>query len=728
MPRQLVEREVVVAIADNRKLPRHKLLARVLARGAFWERVADGARRAAVDKENLRIVIKPDLGGFQLGSPAATDPALVESLIDLLHDRGYTNVAIAAASDSSSLWADNREVMALADLLGYRYETRKGRSYEVLDLADDLEQWPWPEGSSLDGSALSRTWTTADVRIVVAKNRTDEADGYALGLDNLIGILPLSDKDYYYRRRLDPGTVVVDILKTAPPHFVVIDALVSAHGNGGSRAPRALATRTLIASSDAVLADYAASLKMGVDPYTSRVVAPALRGGYLPATYRIDGSLQMYDGWRPVHPLLTDSTRQREEWVGVNRSVKPWLQLTDGEMFPFKNPVDARANAMLAGRLANVDENVTMLSILLLANYSASWAYRALSAYRVMYDKDSIRRREVALGIDPAAFEAAKYRAALPELEALRQLLRDTEADANALRWRYIGEAVVFEITRDFPVPFDEFVQSVDVARTIQFMNDYIGGVVVPVDRDGEGRVTRQAERNLYLAQPNYMVLYEADLIDVTKLEYVEYTDKMHRMCWKTIKSENNSAIYDDGIVTFAKNGNATRVSIFGRQLFTLPPLFKVVNPDLNPTLKNHLVAHAYTTFFNRTFSNFEALLEGRDIRIGVAWHDASHSSDTEPLLTDTLGKRLLDLVQKYGPLIENGLHGNSESAPMSVDKNGFAHFRPMTDGASPAHRVATEPSAVNLSMDEWRQFWSELVEAVERDVEWQARHGMKLP
>ncbi len=40
---------------------------------------------------------------------------------------------------------------------------------------------------------------------------------------------------------------------------------------------------------------------------------------------------------------------------------------------------------------------------------------------------------------------------------------------------------------------------------------------------------------------------------------------------------------------------------------------------DLNlvPDIKSVLVTHAYRTFFDRTLANFEALVEGRDIRIG---------------------------------------------------------------------------------------------------------------
>src|SRR6201999_4346249 len=109
-----------------------------------------------------------------------------------------------------------------------------------------------------------------------------------------------------------------------------------------------------------------------------------------------------------------------------------------------------------------------------------------------------------------------------------------------------VDDAIVFRYARDLPIEFDLFVRRVDIARTIQFMNDYLGGVLVELAHDRSGRPVRQAERNIYLPQPNYLVLYQGKPIDVSKLEVVEYGADRHRLYWKTIKSENGSATYDD--------------------------------------------------------------------------------------------------------------------------------------------------------------------------------------
>ena len=153
-------------------------LAAALDRAGFWDILK--ASLQGQPAEARRLLIKPELAGFTAGSPQATDPFLVESLIDLLHDRGFANVAVVGTADSSALWAENRDLYALSDLLGYRFVTPKGRAYDIVDLADAPDEAAFPIGSALHGGGISRGWLDADFRIVFSKNRTDEEAGYAL--------------------------------------------------------------------------------------------------------------------------------------------------------------------------------------------------------------------------------------------------------------------------------------------------------------------------------------------------------------------------------------------------------------------------------------------------------------------------------------------------------------------------------------------------------------------
>jgi len=705
-----------------------RLLARALEEAGLWDDLRQTAATAVTDPASLRIVVRPEFGAFAPGSPAATDPALVELLIDFLHGAGFTNVTIVAARDSSALWAENRDVLVLADLLGYRFATEQGRTYEIVDLGEDLVPGGFPNAAALRGSSIARTWVEAQYRIVFTKNRTDELNGYALCLDSLVGVLPLEDKDYHYRYRLGTGEVALDLLRDTPVQFAIIDAIVSVHGSAGSRAPIAIETGTVIASRDLLLADYTGAAKMGVDPYASLVNARALRALGLPKRFRIDGNLAPYTTWHNVHPLIVDSTRKRDTWVAAGRTLKPWLQSLDHELFPLKNPADEKLNRVLAPYFGKPDENPLAFWALVAFNYGLTGVYRNLESYRTLFHKDGLRRREAPLGLDLAGFSLADYRQVADDLQPIAALVGSLPQDANGLRWRHLDEAIVFEFARFIPVAFEEFTAKVDISRTIQFMNDYIGGVAVPVAHNEAGQVTHQAERNFYLPQPNYLVLYQGDVIDVTKLEYATYGSDEQRMFWKTIKSENGSARFDDGIVTFTRADAATRVSICGRQLFTLPPFWQVVNLDLAPELKSILVTDAYTTFFRRTMANLEAVAEGRDIRIGRPWHDPAAAPGTEELPIDRLASSLTRLKETLG---EDWLGRAKDllrlkpgqAMPVVVDADGFQHFKALAAHGGGVHIAdAALSSGMKAGASEVARIWRDLAEALYKDFAMVAR------
>jgi hypothetical protein len=234
-------------------------------------------------------------------------------------------------------------------------------------------------------------------------------------------------------------------------------------------------------------------------------------------------------------------------------------------------------------------------------------------------------------------------------------------------------------------------------------MNDYLGGVLVPLAHDAAGRPLRQAERNIYLPQPNYLVLYQGKPIDVSKLEVVDYADDRHRLYWKTMLSENASAVHDDGIATFERDGSGTQVTITGRQQFTLPLFFQVFDPEMVPGLKPRLVTHAYQTFFDRTIANFEALVEGRDIRIG--------RPVDEPALPPM--EQLMPMLQRVAeiatPLLQRFTNGGAamqQPAPQ-VDADGFVHVVP---------EAITNPELDRLGA-ELSRFAAEFGQAVARDM-----------
>jgi hypothetical protein len=515
------------------------------------------------------------------------------------------------------------------------------------------------------------------------------------------------------------------LLRATPLHFAIIDAVVRAHGSGAARAPRPIETNCIIAATDVQLADHIGALKMGADPAISRIWSAVTARRPMPKKYSLHGELRVYPGWRNVNPVLVDSARKRNASTTAQRLTAPWLQTLDPTMFPLKSPVDAQVNASVAPLFANLDDDPGALSTLVLLNHLIAASARTLDMYRTIFDKDALQHIHVPLGLNLGEYPPAAYAAIYPELAALAPLLADLPEQAAGLKWRYIDEAVVFQYTRTIPVDFDTFVSKVDVARTIQYLNDYIGGVIVPVEHDRQGRVTRQAERNVYLPQPNYVVLADGKPIDVSKLETVYYADGLHRMCWKTVKSENESAKSDDGIVTFERDANApaqTIVTILGKQLFVLPPFWQAMSLDLNPDLRAHLVTDAYRTFFDRSVANLEALLEDRDIRIGKAWHQPTTPDDHAPPPSQSVERIVSQTISRVKDWLPQTNLASPPAETGAADDNGFVHFSASTAQLSPAletQNSATAPtySGLPTTMGSVTRFWTGLAESISRDL-----------
>ena len=239
-------------------------------------------------------------------------------------------------------------------------------------------------------------------------------------------------------------------------------------------------------------------------------------------------------------------------------------------------------------------------------------AQAAAEAWAINFAKSRVLRREVDLGFEPSDYSAADYDAVADYMAPLAAEAAGAPLTASGLRWCYRGDAVLFEMSRLLNAPYDALVARVDIAAAIRVMSDYIGGSSSVVSRDKQGRVLRQAERNLYLPQPNWLAFSGGAFIDVCKLEVVRYADDWQRIAWQTMHSPNGSAVHDDGTVTFERAGETqTKVTVCGLQQFTLPPFWTALEPWLAPAVKDALVEESYRRFFTATLDNVEAGLRG---------------------------------------------------------------------------------------------------------------------
>ena len=707
------------------------LFDRALADAGFWTDL-DRVRQAAAKSPTVfRIIIKPDLDWYDPAAPTGTEPALVEHLIDLLHDRGYSNVTVGDGRNEEDGWLHNRGPAMVPDLVGYRFVTPKGRSYDVVDLRAD----PLPSNGdrAVFAVAIGEHWAKADYRINFAKNKTHETLGYALCLYNLLGAVASSGNARADRDAVDD---CVQLLRTAPAHFNLIDAYTSAHGAAGHRAPQRLETHAFIGCVDALLADWAGAAKMGLDPYASPLNAVALQAVGLPRNYEIAGSVAPYPLWRNVHPLIADSARRRSRAEGLGSLAAAWFQATDRTRFPHRDFFSDRINSFVVPRMNALSDDARAFWAMVLLNRAIAWIDGVIESQRTLFAKDTLRRRVAPLRLDAAALDPSEYEAIRDELRPFKQLLTGLPRNRCGLRWRRVEDSVIFEASHVFPIAFDDFVAAVDIKRSIQYMNDYIGGSALAVRKDERGRVTHQAERNLYLQQPNWLVLFAGDLIDVEKIESIQYREDRHDIAWRTVGSPNGSAKHDDGDVSFVRSsGGTTEVRIFARQQFTLPMFFRVFDVNLLPEIRDPIIETAYSTFFTRTIANLQAAYDGRDFRIGREMPNRTGHGAEGPSLARVLATgaaAIGELLRHRGDVgrLSEFLFSAVPAIPLpgvpaQSDAHGFAHFGPQAAGTTylgaRADAQATIAGLAALARDA-PDYAAGLADAVYRDLDAIAR------
>ncbi len=665
------------------------LLEDALERAGLWPALMAARRAAGRRRKKLHVTIRPDLTALDTAPHSSTDPALVEALVDLLHARGHRSVSVVAAAGSRDGWLENRGVVEAAKRLGYRGRTGRGNRYAVVDLADDTVDLGLPAGSPLHQVRVGRAWVESGFRIVFAKNRTHEAHAYALCLETLLGVLPW-DGDADLSGEGAPA-VACALLDAVPPHFCIVDAVVSGHGAGGTLGSRPLPTRTVIAGRSVLLTDWVAAARMKVDPHASPLNALALARSGLPARYRIDGDLTPYPGWSNVHPLVLDAWRELGRFPALRRLAESASLPVDTTLFPFKGQGAARLNRATAPFMAQGDLSPALWGLVALGE-AVGTARRAGEAWCTLYAKDLVDRPAAPLHLDPARLAPGEFEAVVDYIEPLERLVATTPAEPSGLRWRYLDGSVLFSFSRTLAIPFDDFVARVEIARAVQYMRDYVGGTWSAIRRDAKGRVTHQAERTLYLPQPNFTVLSGGKPLDVTKLDFVRYQHDLHKVFWRSIGSENGTVEHDDGSVAFRGTGDGrTEVTVVARQKFVLPPLWQAMNLDLHPWYKDRVVAAEYHAFLRETIANYEAQYEGREFRIGRTRRTGSDVDLLDLVGTAVeVGRRMVPDLLGRARGTGNGATGPADGAEGVVGEGGTSRPDATPEAAAEAPRAST--------------------------------------
>ncbi|GAA3030372.1 hypothetical protein GCM10020000_03860 [Streptomyces olivoverticillatus] len=307
---------------------------------------------------------------------------------------------------------------------------------------------------------------------------------------------------------------------------------------------------------------------------------------------------------------------------------------------------------------------VALRRVLTIVDRTAEAATELATTLRIRPDDAAMRTAPTPLGVDALAFVPAEFEAVARHLEPLDQLIAAVPPSADGMRWRYLDEVVLFRCEQEVPMPFDEFTTSLDISQVIGLTSGYLGGRTDVRARDEAGRPTRQVERSISRAQPAYLALSGADVLDVCKLETIDYGPDEQLLRWRQVHSANGSALQDDGSVSFARTADGTRVTICAYQQFALPRCGRRSPPVLWSAVRRALVEDAYRRSFHTTLNTIAAHGQGSTVPVAETAGAASLLWDTVARVAEPL--TLLAGSAPWRP-----------TRPESTDSSGFCHFRP---------------------------------------------------
>ncbi|WP_306521539.1 hypothetical protein [Rheinheimera sp.] len=240
-------------------------------------------------------------------------------------------------------------------------------------------------------------------------------------------------------------------------------------------------------------------------------------------------------------------------------------------------------------------------------------------APRIFFAKQRVVRELKPLLIDIQQYQPADYEKIIPVLRDIEQQLLAVPPNKAGMRWIHQQDTVYFYGERDFALPYDDFIQKVDITHAGKFYRDSVSTDTKVVLTDPQARAVHQVVRIVALPQPNYAAFMGKGDLDVYKLEKIDYSDDEQKVWMYTVFSPNGSALCDDGYLSFKKiaGGAGTRVAFLACQNFPVPPVMALLQLDKWHWLKKQLTEHAYQVFCNQMFNNIKDCYAGIRFDVG---------------------------------------------------------------------------------------------------------------
>ena len=240
-------------------------------------------------------------------------------------------------------------------------------------------------------------------------------------------------------------------------------------------------------------------------------------------------------------------------------------------------------------------------------------------AAQITFAKSTLSRKRLPMKLKLDEFRSPDFRYDTTSALKVLQLLEEVPLNSQGLRWIHLQDAVLFYALRFVDIPYDDFVERVDISRVGDCFRDVLGINTHVVRRNDAGRPLLQVERIAALAQPNCTAFMGKDELDVYKLESMEYGPDEERSWMRTVCSPNGSTHADDGYLSFsrASGGLQTRIEFVAQQSFPRPRIMVLSRLDRWDWFRTLVTESAYRRFWKDTFDNIMARYEGKEIGIG---------------------------------------------------------------------------------------------------------------
>lgn len=242
-----------------------------------------------------------------------------------------------------------------------------------------------------------------------------------------------------------------------------------------------------------------------------------------------------------------------------------------------------------------------------------------LRALQITLAKSTVTRKRLPLKLDVSPFLAPDFQYDASAAERAFERLQEVPLDAQGLKWIHLDDGALFYAVRDVDIPFDEFVQRVDISRVGDCFRDVLGITTQVLHRDDAGRPLLQLERIAALAQPNYTAFLGKDELDVYKLERIEYGPDEQRNWMRTVCSPNASTAADESYMAFRRlpGTGRTRIEFVAHQSFPRPRIMVLTRLNRWPWFVVTVTEAAYRDFWQDTLGNILRRYQGRAVAIG---------------------------------------------------------------------------------------------------------------